>query len=229
MSVHVIREIVFDTETTGFGSSEHRIIEIGCLELVNRLPTGRTFHHYLQPDRDIDFGAQKVHGITAEKLAGMPRFADIAHALLDFIGESTLVAHNAAFDMDFLNAEFGRLGIPPLANPVVDTLEIARRKLPGQRHGLDSLCRTYSIDNSARTFHGALLDAQLLAEVYTELQGGLQGALTLENIVTGAAAVTVVSGSGVIVRATQDEKARHQAFLQAAVTGHRWPTEEPTG
>ncbi len=230
-----MREIVFDTETTGFGVEEHRIVEIGCVEIINRLPTGRTFHKYLNPERDIDFGATKVHGITNEKVASAPFFRDIAHDLLDFFSDAPLVAHNAEFDYSFMNMELQRMGLPPLANPMVDTLVIARQKLPGQRHNLDSLCKFYSIDLSARTFHGALLDAQLLADVYVELQGGLQAGFDLETN-TSTAAGKVLEGAlesnlaklGTTTRsvqATPDEIEAHKAFLQKFVPNSKWLQE----
>lgn len=170
-----MREIVFDTETTGFGAEEHRILEIGCIELVNRLPTGRVFHQFINPERAIDYGSTKIHGITDEKVRDAPKFREIAEAFLAFVEDAPLVAHNAEFDFSFVNSELARCGLPPLANPMVDTLAIAKQKLPGQRHNLDALCRTYRVDNSARNYHGALLDAQLLAEVYVELLRGLTG------------------------------------------------------
>lgn len=228
-----MREIVFDTETSGFGVEEHRIIEIGCLELVNHLPTGAIFHCYFNPDREIDFGAIKVHGITNEKVATAPRFAEKVDELMAFIGDSPLVAHNAEFDFSFLNMELGRVGLPPLANAMVDTLAIARTKLPGQRHNLDALCRTYNVDNSGRAYHGALLDAQLLAEVYVELNGGLQASFGLEvetSADMNAAVDSVLAGmtlasSGKIITATADELERHAAFIAKNVSNSRWEND----
>ena len=233
----MIREIVFDTETTGFGVEEHRVLEIGCVEMLNRLPTGRTFHKYLNPERDIDFGATKVHGITNEKVANAPFFRDVVHELLDFFGDAPLVAHNAEFDYSFINMELQRCGLPPLSNPMVDTLVIARQKLPGQRHNLDSLCKFYSIDLSARTFHGALLDAQLLADVYVELHGGLQAGFDLEtttahaagHVLEGALAgnLAKLTGPTRAVAATPEELEAHKAFLQKYIPNSKWltPTE----
>lgn len=222
-----MREIVFDTETTGFGVEEHRVIEIGCVEMVNRLPTGKTFHRYLNPQRDIDFGATKVHGITNEKVAGSPLFKDVVDELLEFFGEAPLVAHNAEFDYSFMNMELKRVGLPPLANTMVDTLVIARQKLPGQRHNLDSLCKFYSIDLSARTYHGALLDAQLLADVYVELHGGLQATFGLDTP-TAARQTTMLDTSSLstaptpVITATDDELARHREFLEKFIPNSRW-------
>lgn len=220
-----MREIVFDTETTGFGAEEHRIIEIGAVELVNRLPTGRTYHTYLNPERDIDFGATKVHGITNDKVKDSPKFADIANAMLDFFGDDPLVAHNAEFDFAFLNMELGRMGLPPLANAMVDTLQIAKQKLPGQRHNLDSLCRFYNVDLTARVYHGALLDSQLLADVYVELMGGLQGSMSLESTTLEPAAeagTAFAGGGGRIVTATTEEQTAHEAFLAKFVKDSKW-------
>lgn len=184
-----MRQIVLDTETTGLEPElDHRIIEIGCVELVNRRPTGRTLHHYLNPERDIDEGALAVHGISRAELAGKPRFADIAEELLAFIGEAELVIHNAAFDVAFLDAELKRL--PGTARTigalcrVLDTLELAREMHPGQRNSLDALCKRYHIDNSRRELHGALLDARILADVYLAMTGG-QGALELAEARAG--------------------------------------------
>ncbi|MCO5161472.1 MAG: DNA polymerase III subunit epsilon [Mesorhizobium sp.] len=176
-----MREIVFDTETTGLDHRVERVIEIGAIELVNRFPTGRTFHVYINPDgRQIDPEAQAVHGITMEQLAGKPTFGGIIEEFETFIEGAVLVAHNAGFDMNFINAEFARHGRPPIdANRVVDTLAIARRKHPMGPNSLDALCKRYGIDNSHRTRHGALLDSGLLAEVYIELIGGKQATFGL--------------------------------------------------
>jgi DNA polymerase-3 subunit epsilon len=226
-----MREIVFDTETTGFGVEEHRVIEIGCVELENRIATGRVYHTFINPQREIDFGATKVHGITGEKVATAPLFADVAQAVLDFFGDAPLVAHNAEFDFSFMNMEFGRMGLPPLANPMVDTLQIAKQKLPGQRHNLDALCRHYDVDNSDRTFHGALLDAQLLAEVYVELMGGLQASFGLEAVQKAVPVATVVTSTieiaenTIVIPADEEELAAHSAL--AAKSGWKlWQDPE---
>jgi DNA polymerase-3 subunit epsilon len=177
-----MREIIFDTETTGFDPlTGDRIVEIGCVELLNRIPTGATFHAYINPERDMPPQAEAVHGLSADFLADKPLFAAVAEAFLEFIGEdSKLVAHNAGFDMTFLDYELKKCGlVPPTRDRVIDTLTLARRKHPGGGNKLDDLCARYGIDNSRRTKHGALLDAELLAEVYAELAGGRQANLGL--------------------------------------------------
>ena len=183
-----MREIVFDTETTGLDPRQERVIEIGCVELVNRFPTGRTFHVYINPEgRDIHADAVAVHGITNAMLVDKPVFSAIAGDFAAFIEGATLVAHNAGFDMGFINAEFGRVGLPPVdPSLVIDTLAIARRKHPMGPNYLDALCKRYGIDNSHRVHHGALLDAGLLADVYVELAGGRQAAFGLEVVVGSA-------------------------------------------
>ena len=185
-----MREIVLDTETTGIDhASGHRIVEVACVELVNHIPTGRIYQQYLNPGRDVPTEAVAVHGLTAEFLADKPRFEEIADSLLQFIGDAPLVMHNAEFDIGFLNAELARLERPWLTTTVVDTLQMARRKFPGAPASLDALCRRFAIDNSTRTKHGALLDTELLAEVYLELVGGRQAGLEL--IESGAAAIMI--------------------------------------
>ena len=178
-----LREIVLDTETTGLDpASGDRVIEVGCLELVNHIATGRTFQRYIDPEREVPDEAAAIHGLTTEKLAGKPLFAAIAPDFLDFIADSPLVIHNAAFDIGFLNAEFARMGAPPLdRSRAIDTLAIARRKFPGAPASLDALCKRFGVDNSARKLHGALLDVELLAEVYVELIGGRQPGLSLAS------------------------------------------------
>jgi DNA polymerase-3 subunit epsilon len=180
-----MRQIILDTETTGLEPSDgHRIIEIGCVELVNRRITGNTYHQYIQPDRVIDAGAREVHGITDQFLADKPRFADIAGEFLTFIRGAELIIHNAPFDVGFINHEFALLGksAGPLSEhcTIVDTLAIARRLHPGQRNNLDALCKRYQIDNSQRDLHGALLDAEILADVYLAMTGG-QATLSLDS------------------------------------------------
>jgi len=176
-----MREIVLDTETTGLDPvGGHRIVEIACLELINHIPTGRHFQCYVNPERDVPPDAIAVHGLTAEFLADKPRFAEIADELLQFIGEAPLVIHNAEFDLRFLNSEFLQLGRPALPmQAIVDTLQLVRQKFPGAPASLDALCRRFAIDNSSRTKHGALLDTELLADVYLELVGGRQAGLEL--------------------------------------------------
>lgn len=178
-----MREIVLDTETTGLDpKSGHRLIEIGCIEIFNRIPTGREFHRFINPERDVPAEAVAIHGITAEVLAGKPVFRDVARDFLGFIGEDTLVIHNAQFDVTFLNHELRLLGEKVLSfDRVVDTLAIARRRHPAGPNTLDALCKRYGIDNSQRTKHGALVDSLLLAEVYVELLGERQAAFGLQN------------------------------------------------
>lgn len=174
------REIVLDTETTGLSpQSGDRLVEIGCVELINHVPTGRNHHVYINPERDMPEEAFRVHGLSEAFLADKPLFSALADDFLSFIGDATLVIHNASFDMGFLNAELSWLGRPALTNPVIDTVAVARQRHPGARVSLDALCRHYGIDNSRRTLHGALLDAEILAEVYLELIGGRQVALAL--------------------------------------------------
>lgn len=218
-----MREIVLDTETTGLEPlTGHRIVEVACLELFNHLPTGKQFQVYVNPDRDMPAEAEAVHGLSAAFLADKPRFAEIVDGLLEFIGDAALVIHNAEFDLGFLNAELARLKRPSLAHRIVDTLQIARRKFPGAQASLDALCRRFAIDNSARTRHGALLDAELLAEVYLELVGGRQAGLDLAGTPIQAGAVTsgtAPDGAPLIARPprphapTPDEAAAHAALL----------------
>lgn len=174
------REIVFDTETTGLNpATGDRIVEIGCVELVNHIPTGRHFHVYLNPEREMADDAFRVHGLSDEFLKSQPLFGQKAGEFLEFIGDSVLIAHNAGFDVSFLNAELERIKLPSLTNEIIDTVIVARDKHPGARVSLDALCKHYGIDNTKRTLHGALLDSQILAEVYLELIGGRQVALSL--------------------------------------------------
>jgi DNA polymerase-3 subunit epsilon len=221
-----MRQIVLDTETTGLEPAQgHRIIEIGCVELLNRRLTGKTFHCYLNPDRAIDEGAQEVHGISAEMLADKPRFADVVRDLLDFIGGAELIIHNAPFDVGFLNSELSRCGhggkVDELCG-VLDTLKLAREMHPGQKNNLDALCKRYQIDNSHRELHGALLDAEILADVYLAMTGG-QTALSLGSAANspGFAAVTEVRHLDAnrpalkVVRAAADELAAHAARMAA--------------
>lgn len=176
-----MREIVFDTETTGFDpKTGDRVVEIGCVELVNHIATGQTFHVYLNPERTMPRAAFEVHGLSDEFLSDKPKFAEIAQDFLAFVGDARLVAHNAEFDFKFMNAEFARLGLPAIGpERMVDTLALAKRRHPAGPNSLDALCSRYGIDNSRRDLHGALLDSELLAEVYVELLGGRQAALGL--------------------------------------------------
>jgi DNA polymerase-3 subunit epsilon len=179
-----MREVVLDTETTGFEPADgHRVVEIGCVELMEHLPTGRTYRCYLNPERLVPVESQRVHGLSDEFLADKPKFADIVEEFLDFIGDAALVIHNASFDMKFVNAELHRIGRPPIPYArAIDTIEIAKGKIPGARYSLDELCKRFAIDLSARTKHGALLDAELTARVYLELLGGRQKKLSLSPI-----------------------------------------------
>ena len=171
-----MREIVLDTETTGFDpSSGDRIVEIGCVELFNHMPTGKTFHEYINPERSMPQEAFEVHGLGDDFLRDKPVFAKVGQSFLDFVGSAKLVIHNASFDMKFLNAELSWMGLPTLPwDQAIDTLDMARKKFPGSPSSLDALCRRFNIDNSSRTLHGALLDSEILAEVYLELIGGRQ-------------------------------------------------------
>jgi len=176
----VSREIVLDTETTGLNPvTGDRVVEIGGVELFNHIPTGKHFHHYLNPERAMADDAFQVHGLSDAFLADKPRFAEIAEDMLAFFGDATLIAHNAPFDISFLNAELERTRRAPLANPVIDTVALARDKHPGAKVSLDALCKHYGIDTSRRVLHGALLDSEILADVYLELIGGRQVALAL--------------------------------------------------
>ena len=178
-----MREIVLDTETTGLSPDNgDRIVEIGCVELINHVPTNNTYQVYLNPEKDMDPGAEKVHGLTNEFLLDKPKFIEIADSFLDFIGDSNLIAHNADFDINFLNSELVRAKKDKISNDrVVDTLKIARSKFPGARNSLDALCKRFFVDNSNRSLHGALLDSELLAEVYLELVGGKEPDLELST------------------------------------------------
>ena len=178
-----MREIVLDTETTGLSPDNgDRIVEIGCVELINHVPTNNTYQVYLNPEKDMDPGAEKVHGLTNEFLLDKPKFREIADGFLDFIGDSNLIAHNADFDINFLNSELVRAKKDKINNDrVVDTLKIARSKFPGARNSLDALCKRFFVDNSNRSLHGALLDSELLAEVYLELVGGKEPDLELST------------------------------------------------
>jgi DNA polymerase-3 subunit epsilon len=220
-----MREIIFDTETTGLDSREDRIIELGGVEMVNRFPTGRTFHFFINPQgRQIHADAQAVHGISADQLADKPIFGAIVDEFIELIDGAKLVAHNANFDIGFINAEFARIGRPPVApEMVIDTLALAKRKHPMGPNSLDALCRRYGIDNSHRTKHGALLDSELLAEVYIELIGGKQAALTLDNVAVAAASAVLVEQTDVVVaprpaplppRLSEAERAAHAALVE---------------
>lgn len=218
-----MREIVLDTETTGLNPlGGHRIVEIGCIELENHLATGNVYHQYINPLRDMPEEAFNVHGLSEEFLSDHPVFGDIADAFLDFIGDATLVIHNAQFDMGFINAELARLDRPSVPmERAVDTVQMARRKFPGAQANLDALCRRFQIDNSGRDLHGALLDSELLAEVYLELIGGRQPDLALSANAKVATTDTVedkpTSQGGARKprphAASPEELATHEAFI----------------
>jgi DNA polymerase III subunit epsilon len=217
----VNREIVLDTETTGLSPQQgDRLVEIGCVELINHIPSGRHYHVYINPQRAMPEEAFRVHGLSDEFLADKPLFAAVADEFRSFIGDATLVIHNAPFDMGFLNAELEKVGQRPLTNAVIDTVMLAREKHPGARVSLDALCKHYGIDNSRRTLHGALLDSEILAEVYLELIGGKQVSLALiaEAGLTGAEAIatrTVAARRPVPLpsRLTQQEADAHASFV----------------
>jgi DNA polymerase-3 subunit epsilon len=217
-----MREIVFDTETTGLDPLQgDRLVEIGCIELVNRFPSGNVFHCYFNPERDMPAQALAIHGLTGEFLKDKPFFAHKAEELVAFLGDAQLVAHNAMFDLGFLNAELERAGLTMLARErIVDTLLIARRKHPGGANRLDDLCVRYAIDNSRRTKHGALLDAELLAEIYIELIGARQAQLILAQASAPAAAgeapiVIRERAAPLAVRLTEDERVAHRQFISS--------------
>ncbi len=220
-----MRQVVLDTETTGLeAEAGHRVIEIGCVELVNRRITNNRFHRYMNPDRPVDPGAIEVHGLDDAFLAGKPRFAEVADEFLAFASGAELVIHNAEFDIGFLNAELARLNNPPTRDirqicSVLDSLAVARRMHPGQRNSLDALAKRYSVDNSRRELHGALLDAEILAEVYLAMTGG-QGSLSLEAGVepgaSGHADTPVLDRGGLTLAvhmACDEERAAHAAML----------------
>lgn len=216
-----MRRIVLDTETTGLEPAEgHRIIELACLELSGRRPTGRHFHRYLNPERAIDFAATEVHGMTADDLQDKPRFADIADEFLDFVSGAELLIHNAPFDVAFLNAELERTGRPRLETVcrVSDTLEMARELHPGRKNSLDALCERYAVDHSSRTLHGALLDAQLLADVWIAMTRG-QETLDIGLAMSNAAVELAIAepfprSARIVVRASDEELALHAAMCE---------------
>ncbi len=219
----MLREIVIDTETTGLDASNgDRLIEIGCVEILNRIPTGREFHHYLNPERDVHPDAAAVHGLSTEFLKDKPLFRHVVADFLAFVGDAALVAHNAAFDLGFINAELARLSCALLsAERMVDTLMLARRKHPAGPNSLDALCKRYGIDNSARAKHGALLDALLLASVYVELLGERQATLGLEHAVFSAGPIGAGAGAAaqrpvpLPPRISPEVERAHRHFVQS--------------
>lgn len=220
-----MRQIFLDTETTGlYPAQGHRIIEIAAVEMVNRRPTNNHYHVYINPDREIDAGAQEVHGITLEFLQDKPKFEAIVHEFIAFIGDAELIIHNAPFDVAFLNAELGRMGLQPLesfSGKITDTLKMAKEARPGQRNNLDALCKHYGIDNSKRTLHGALLDAELLAEVYMSMTRG-QDSLMMElnspEILIEAVQTDILQPL-IIQLASEAENAAHQEYLAGLEKG----------
>ena len=250
-----MREIVLDTETTGLDPANgDRIVEIGCLELVNRLPTGKTYHVYINPERDMPHEAEAVHGLSAAFLADKPKFADIADEFIAFVKGAALIIHNAGFDMKFLNAELAHLGRDDLRDAeIIDTLTMARKKFPGAPASLDALCRRFGVDNSGRDLHGALIDSELLAGVYLELSGGRQPGLVFQadggasapHAATGQAAIKGAPANADMAaqagprraarqrrptalpsRLSDGERAAHRAFLQALPQRAIWLQDE---
>ena len=230
-----MREIILDTETTGIDPADgHRIVEIGAVELINHLPTGQTFHVYINPERDMPAEAQAVHGLTSDFLKDKPVFADIVADFLAFIGDAPLVIHNAAFDMKFLNAELSWLGAPPLEmERALDTLAMARRRHPMAPNSLDALCKRYGIDNSKRSRHGALLDSELLAEVYLELIGGRQTAMMLAPEPARGPVIATALRTGLGARPaplpsrlTPEEAEAHDALVKALGAQALWRKDE---
>ncbi len=221
-----MREIVLDTETTGLDPSDHRLIEIGCLELWSHVPTGKTFHRLIHPQRDIPEDATRIHGITIEHLADAPLFAAVVDEFLEFIGDAPLVIHNAEFDLRFLNAELARISRPALdTTRGIDTVAMARKRFPGSRVSLDELCRRFNIDLSVRTKHGALVDSELLAQVYLELLGGRQSRLELTagdgaNVVALAAVrVARPRPEALPDRLSAEEREAHARFVAGELSG----------
>lgn len=225
-----MREIVLDTETTGLDpNSGHKIVEIGCVEIIDRMRTGEVLHLYLNPERDMPEEAFRVHGLSAEFLSDKPLFKDVADAFLQFIGDSPLVIHNAQFDMKFINAELKKVGKDEIPmERSIDTVAIARRKFPGSPANLDALCKRFNIDLSARTKHGALLDAELLSDVYLELGGGRQSKLSLKLETEGAAGaehIEIVRTIAIPARefpASADELAAHEIFVAKKIKNALW-------
>lgn len=225
-----LRELVLDTETTGLEPGEHRIVEIGALELINHVPTGRTYHQYINPRRSMPPEAEAIHGISEAFLADKPLFEAVAQDFVDFIGDGTLVIHNAKFDIKFLNFELERVNFKPLKfSRVIDTLDMARSRFPGAQNSLDALCRRFKVDSAKRVKHGALLDSELLADVYLELIGGRQKGLSLEvsargggNSEAGGSAPARSRGKPRPVLLTTAETEAHEGFLDTLGEGVKW-------
>lgn len=227
-----MREICFDTETTGLScNGGDRIVEIGALELINHVPTGKQFHEYINPERDVPQKVVEVHGLTNEFLADKPVFADIAQSWIDFVGEDgILVAHNAEFDINFINMELKKCGLPTYDwDRVVDTLAIARKEFPGAHNKLDDLCRRFGIDNSSRTLHGALLDSQLLAEVYLQLLGGDEPSINFVSAKSEYTSNNINTNKVKIIERhfdlSEEDKNKHIAFLENNIKNSLWLKE----
>ncbi len=230
----VSREICFDTETTGLDPDNgDRLVEIGCVELIDGKRTDRFFHELINPGRDVPEEASAIHGITTEKLVGKPAFSEIADKLLEFFDDSTLVAHNAGFDIKFINYELELCGHKKLKNEVIDSLMLAKSKFPGQKNNLDALCKRYNIDNSSRTFHGALLDAELLADIYVELNGGAQKSfieerndsiklnnVNIEDFLLKIKMKKVLPSRN--FKVSENDLAKHDAFLEKYIPNNIW-------
>ncbi len=222
-----MRQIILDTETTGINPANgDRIVEIGCLEMINRQITGHHFHQYINPERDVPEEVVKVHGLTTQFLADKPTFEQIAQDFISFIDGAELIIHNAPFDMKFLDSELTRLSLTPLSElcPVIDTLKLARQLLPGQRHSLDALCKHFSVNNSARTLHGALLDSELLAEVYLRMTGGqvtlsllgehTESSTHVKGLTQPSRSTSTIQRNVKVILATEAELALHEAFIK---------------
>lgn len=235
----MVREIVFDTETTGLSPDKgDRLVEIGAVELINHLPTGRTYHQYINPERDVPEEVVAVHGLTEEFLKDYPVFAEVASDFVEFVGDdSILVAHNATFDMNFINHELSKIGLQIYSNDrVIDTLEIARKMFPGAKNNLDALCKRYGVDNSSRTLHGALLDADLLAKVYLELLGGdepsmLGNTAAQENHKNNIMVFSDIQGEREyheprVFALSPEEEQAHREFLETKVKHPIWLSDE---
>ena len=229
-----MREICFDTETTGLKTEEgDRVIEIGCVEIIDGKQTENYFHEYLNPEREISDESVRITGITAEFLADKPVFREIADKFLEYIGnDSILVAHNANFDMKFMNNEYAIIGMPPIKNEVIDSLAIAKKRFPGQKNNLDALCKRFNVDASKRTLHGALLDAQLLAEVYLELCGGSQKSFDTETVEKRKAYMEIDKFLDTIknnkklesrnFELTEEELQKHKEFIEEKIKNNLW-------
>jgi DNA polymerase III subunit epsilon len=226
-----MREVVLDTETTGLSPADgHRIVEIGCVELIDRMPSGKTFHVYLDPEREVPVEAANIHGLTTEMLRGKPKFAEVVEEFIEFITDTPLIIHNASFDMMFIDAELKRAGLEPWPrHQVIDTLMIARRKHPGAQNSLDALCTRYGIDRSKRDKHGALLDSELLASVYIELIGEKQATMRLANEGKNPASIGRTGKGESLKRPTPlkpiaDEQAltEHKAYIESLSAQALW-------